>query len=106
MRAIYQCGSWVSQTLTTATGGALTDLGGGRVFPQIHPWTFAPAASGLCSFTNAGNEDTRPLLRLNGSLSDPSVVLTRACVYSVRKLARKRSPGLSERRPFRPLGAR
>jgi hypothetical protein len=68
-----------SQTLTSAVGSALSAISGGDIFPDTFTGlsggdTFAPAAAGTASFTNAGNTDTRPLVLVYGNATNPIVV--------------------------------
>ncbi len=63
-----------SQTLTTAYGNALSGGGGGDVFPDVFPDVFAASGGGIAAFTNAGNAPTRPLLRIYGAATNPTVV--------------------------------
>jgi hypothetical protein len=64
-----------SQTLITATGTALSTTGGGDIFPDLWPDLFAASAAGTVSFTNAGNANTQPLLRVYGLVTTATVVL-------------------------------
>jgi hypothetical protein len=64
-----------SQTLTTATGNTLSAVGGGRTYYMTFNWTYAAAGAGTASFTNSGNAPTRPLLRIYGVVTNPSIIL-------------------------------
>lgn len=67
-----------SQTLTTATGAALSSAGGGDTFPDTFTATagdtFDTSGGGTASFTNAGNRPTPPVLRIYGQVTNPQVV--------------------------------
>lgn len=67
-----------SQTLTTATGSALATAGGGDLFPDTFTAlggdVFADSAAGTTMFTNAGNMETRPVLRIYGLVTAATVV--------------------------------
>lgn len=64
-----------SQTKTTATGSALSTLGGGMTMPVVFPFTFTSSGGGAVSFTNAGNRPTPPVYRIYGQCVNPQVVL-------------------------------
>jgi hypothetical protein len=64
-----------SQTLQTIVGSPMSTLAGGATFPLRFPVTFAPGGSGTAVFTNVGNAETLPLLRLYGLAVNPAATL-------------------------------
>lgn len=72
-----------TQTLTTVTGAALSQAGGGLVFPMRFPFTFAVSGGGTVSFTNAGNRPTPPVFRIYGRAVNPQIVFPAAGVRIV-----------------------
>ena len=64
-----------SQTLTTATGDALSTNSGGAVFNETFNILFSPSGGGTASFTNSGTRATPVVLRIYGECTSPQVLL-------------------------------